>query len=61
MMLRPLLLAAALFAVTTPGFAQDGDDAIAAPVLRAKVMVTTDVVRVGDVVDNAGAAARVPI
>jgi flagella basal body P-ring formation protein FlgA len=62
MMLRPLLLAAALIAaITTPGLAQNADDTIAVPVLRAQVMVTTDVVRVGDVVDNAGTAARVPI
>ena len=66
MMLRPLLLAAALMLTATAScFGQDGakggDDAIVVPVLRAKVVVTADVVRVGDVVDNAGTAARIAI
>jgi flagella basal body P-ring formation protein FlgA len=62
MMFRPLLLAAALFALSaTPAFAQNADDTIAVPVLRAKVIVTADVVRIGDVVDNAGTAARIAI
>jgi flagella basal body P-ring formation protein FlgA len=34
---------------------------LAAPVLRANVTVTGDVVRIGDVIDNAGPAARIAI
>jgi flagella basal body P-ring formation protein FlgA len=39
-------------------FAQD---ATPHPVLKAKVVVTGDLVRIGDVVDNAGIIAKVPI
>src|ERR1700683_3885296 len=61
MMLRSLLLAAALLAATVvPAFAQD-EDVIAAAVLRASVSVSSDVVRIGDVVDNAGTAAQIAI
>lgn len=41
--------------------AQGGDDGIAAPVLRANVTVTSELVRVGDLVDNAGSYAQVPV
>ena len=62
MMLRSLLLATALLAATVvPAFAQDREDVIAAPVLRASVSVSSDVVRIGDVVDNAGTAAQIAI
>jgi flagella basal body P-ring formation protein FlgA len=60
MMLRTLLLATALLAAATvPALAQGRD--VAAPVLRASVNVTSDVVRIGDVVDNAGNAAQIAI
>ncbi len=59
--IRALLLAAALFALPASSLAQGADDTIAAPVLRAQVTVTSDVVRVGDVVDNAGSAAQIAI
>ena len=39
-----------------PAAAQD-----ARPALRANVTVTGDIVRIGDLVDNAGAVAEVPI
>src|SRR5689334_14436249 len=58
---RILLLAAALIATTLPARAQRADDAIAVPTLRASVTVSSDLVRVGDVIDNAGAAASIPI
>lgn len=61
MMVRPFLVAAALIFATTGARAQSNDETIAVPVLRAKVIVTADVVRIGDVVDNAGTAARIPI
>jgi flagellar basal body P-ring formation protein FlgA len=62
MIVRSLLLAAALLAATaTASPAQSREDAVAAPVLRASVNVTGDVVRIGDVVDNAGNAAQIAI
>lgn len=41
--------------------ARAADDIIAAPTLRASVTVTSDVVRVGDLIDNAGSAALIPV
>jgi flagellar basal body P-ring formation protein FlgA len=62
MTLRSLLLAAALLASTAaPIFAQTSDDAVAAPVLRASVTISGDVVRIGDLIDNAGSAAQIAI
>ena len=60
MTLRSLLLAAVLVA---PGcaFAQSAPAMIAAPTLRANVTVSGDVVRIGDVLDNAGSAAQIAI
>ena len=49
----------ALLALALPAAA--ADDFIAAPTLRASVSVTADVVRVGDLVDNAGSAALIPV
>jgi flagella basal body P-ring formation protein FlgA len=58
---RILLFATALLAISTvPSLAQSRDD-IAVPVLRANVNVASDVVRIGDVVDNAGNAAQIAI
>ena len=62
MKMRSLLLAAALFAgAAASGHAQTRDDVIAAPVLRASVTVSGDVVRIGDLIDNAGAAAQIAV
>ncbi len=52
-----VLLAASVAA----GATHAGDDTIAAPVLRASVSVTGDLVRVGDLIDNAGSFAQVPV
>src|ERR1700748_2690378 len=62
-MLRPLLLAGLFIAglLFAASAARAGDDTVAPPVLRAKVSVSSEVVRVGDVVDNAGALSQVPI
>lgn len=49
----------ALLALALP--AQAADDVIAAPTLRASVTVTADVVRVGDLIDNAGSAALIAV
>lgn len=48
-----------LFALALP--AQAADDGIAPPTLRATVSVTSDVVRIGDLVDNAGSSALIPV
>jgi flagellar basal body P-ring formation protein FlgA len=59
MTIRSLLLATALLAaITATARAQVRDDVIAAPVLRANVTVSGDVVRIGDVIDNAGTWRR---
>jgi flagellar basal body P-ring formation protein FlgA len=41
--------------------ARAADDFIATPTLRASISVTSDVVRVGDLIDNAGSAALIPV
>ena len=62
MTLRSALLAAALLAATSvAALAQTRDDVIAAPVLRASVTVSGDLVRIGDVIDNAGSASQIAI
>src|ERR1700752_1084373 len=62
MTLRSLLFATALFALTaTPVWAASAGDAIAVPVLHANVTATSDVVRVGDLIDNAGTSALVAV
>jgi flagella basal body P-ring formation protein FlgA len=62
MLIRATLLATALLAViASAAAAQAGDDVIAAPVLRASVTVAGEVVRIGDVIDNAGPAAQIAI
>ena len=62
MFARSLLLAAALLTASVAAcFAQNRDDVIAAPVLRASVTVTGDLVRIGDIIDNAGSAAQIAI
>jgi flagella basal body P-ring formation protein FlgA len=65
--LRSLLLATALLAApSAAAVAQTRDsfsdrNAIAAPVLRAEVQVSGDLVRIGDVIDNAGSAGQIAI
>lgn len=48
-----------LLALALP--AQAADDGIATPTLRASITVTSDVVRVGDLIDNPGSAALIPV
>src|SRR5216683_2511707 len=60
--LRSLLLATAMLAAfPAAASAQVRDDVIAAPVLRASVTVSGDLVRIGDVIDNAGTAGQIAI
>src|SRR3977135_2385485 len=62
MTIRLLLLATALLAaISTTASAQSRDDVIAAPVLRASITVAADLVRIGDIIDNAGPAAQIAI
>ncbi len=71
MTIRILLVATVLLGGCSAAFAQSDTEAVAAPavateaiatpVLRANVTVTSDVVRVGDIIDNAGTAAQIAI
>jgi flagella basal body P-ring formation protein FlgA len=61
MIVRSILATALLLAATSLARAQENDDAIASPVLRAQVTVESDIVRIGDLIDNAGTAAQVAI
>jgi flagella basal body P-ring formation protein FlgA len=66
MMVRSLLLAAALLAASggnalAQTSAQSSDDVAAVAALRASVTVTSDVVRIGDLIDNAGTSAQIAI
>jgi flagellar basal body P-ring formation protein FlgA len=67
MIARALLLATALCAASAAtAFAQTAlvqsrSDVFATPALRASVTVTGDLVRIGDIVDNAGSAAQIAI
>jgi flagellar basal body P-ring formation protein FlgA len=62
MIARALLLATALLAASaTAASAQTRDDVIAAPVLRASVTVSDDIVRIGDLVDNAGQFGQIAV
>ncbi|TGN85073.1 flagellar basal body P-ring formation protein FlgA [Bradyrhizobium yuanmingense] len=59
-MIRAALAAiSTLVALALPAAA--ANDFIAAPTLRASVTVTSDVVRIGDLIDNAGSAALIPV
>ena len=61
MTIRPLLIAIALLASGASALAQEQQDRSSVPVLRASVSVSSDVVRIGDLVDNAGAAAQIAV
>ena len=62
MIARSLLLAVALLAANSAtAFAQASEETIVAPVLRANVTVESDVVRIGDMIDNAGTSAQIAI
>ena len=62
MILRAFLLANALLAAgTAAALAQQGSDGIASPVLHANVTVASDLVRIGDLIDNAGSFAQIAV
>ena len=61
MIARTFLVIALLAASTAAAVAQTRVDVTAAPALRASVTVTGDLVRIGDIIDNAGSAAQIAI
>lgn len=61
MLNRNLLLATAFALSATAALAQTAPSAIATPSLRADVAVSSDLVRIGDVLDHAGPAADIAI
>ncbi|MBI3699973.1 MAG: flagellar basal body P-ring formation protein FlgA [Afipia sp.] len=62
MTIRTLVFAAAVLAAgIDTAIAQSEQDAPASPVLRASITVNSDVVRIGDLVENAGAAAQIAV
>ena len=61
MFARSILVTALLVAAPVAGFAQEKEDTITVPVLRAQVMVERDVVLIGDMIENAGTAAQIAI
>src|SRR3984957_1477901 len=61
MFVRSMLAAALLVMAPSAALAQESEDTIAAPMLRAQVTVEGDVVRIGDMVENAGTASQIAI
>ena len=61
MFVRSMLAAALLVTAPSAARAQESEDTIAAPMLRAQVTVESDVVRIGDMVENAGTASQIAI
>jgi flagella basal body P-ring formation protein FlgA len=61
-MIRAVLFSAAVaLAVSTSAFAQIAGTLRPVPTLKSATTVNSDLVRIGDLVDNAGAAAMIPI
>jgi len=59
---RSFLLAIALLAAApATAQAQASENTIAVPVLRASITVESELVRIGDMIDNAGSAAQIAI
>src|SRR3954468_1931513 len=59
---RALLLATALLAAgAAAALAQQRSDAIASPVLHANITVASDLVRIGDLIENAGSFAQIAV
>ncbi len=61
MMLRSIVIAAVLVGLSGAAFAQSEQDGLSSPVLRANITVSSDVVRIGDLIENAGTAAQIAI
>src|SRR4051812_17024893 len=62
MTFRAFLLASALLAAGTAAvLAQQGSGSIASPVLHANITVASDLVRIGDLIENAGSFAQIAV
>src|SRR5271166_1090908 len=61
MKFRTLFVATALLGSLAAAQAEPLDDSIKAPVLHATVTVSSDVVRIGDLIDNAGTAGQIAV
>jgi flagella basal body P-ring formation protein FlgA len=61
MTVRSLLFSTFLLAAGTAASFAQTDDTLMSPVLRANVTVSGDLVRIGDVIDNAGPASQIAI
>ena len=61
MFVRSMLAATLLVMAPSAALAQENEDVIATPVLRAQVTVEGDIVRVGDMIENAGTASQIAI
>jgi flagella basal body P-ring formation protein FlgA len=60
-MMKRLIAIALFVGLGAPAVAQDTGDVPLAPVLKAHVVVSGDIVRIGDLVEHAGAAAKIPV
>lgn len=60
-MIRAVTTALFLTLTATASAQQTGNAAPQAPALRSDVLATSEIVRIGDLVDNAGAAASIPV
>lgn len=58
---RSTVIALALCLVAAPAVADPPQNPIAGPVLRESVTVTSEIVKIGDLVDNAGVASEIAI
>jgi len=56
-----LAFAAAIVLAASPAFAGPAQEVTNVPSLRASAVISSDVVRIGDLVDNAGSAAQIAI
>jgi flagellar basal body P-ring formation protein FlgA len=59
--MKSILTLALLLAIPAAAVAQTADDTPLAPALKQNVIVTSDLVRIGDLVENAGAASQIAI
>lgn len=60
-MIRIAIAAAFLTLATAASAQQSGVPAPLAPTLRSDILVSSDIVRIGDLIDNAGAAASIAV
>lgn len=61
MTMRAFIFSLALLAGCQPALAEPGQDVLAAPVLRPSITVSSDVVRIGDLIEGGGTAAQIAV